>query len=67
MVNGIARASMQMKSAQLSQSVSTSVMKMGMNQTKAQASDLMKMIDQNRKVMERAVNPHLGGTIDISV
>ena len=65
MINGIAKAAMEMKSAQLGQNVSTSVLKMGMNQTKEQAKDLMKMMEGSKQIMERSVNPHLGNTIDI--
>lgn len=67
MVNSIANASMQMKQAQLAQSVSTSVLKMGMNQSKSQASDLLQMIDDNRRAMEQSVNPHIGGNFDTRV
>lgn len=64
MVEGIASASMALSQAKFSQQVSTSVLKMGMNQSKTQAQGLLKMMESSRVAMERSVTPHLGGRFD---
>lgn len=63
----IAGLSMGLSQMKLSQEVGTSVLKMAMDSSKDQMVDFMKMVDQNVKLMESSVNPHLGGNIDLKL
>ncbi len=56
----IAALSMGLSQMQIAQEVSVSVMKMAIDTSEVQVADLTKM-------MEQSVNPHVGGTIDISL
>ena len=61
----IAALSMGLSQIKVAQEASISVMKMAMDSTKVQVVDMAKMIQANTKVMERSINPHIGGSIDI--
>ena len=61
----IAALSMGLSQIKVAQEASISVMKMAMDSTKVQAVDMAKMLQANTKVMERSINPHIGGSIDI--
>ena len=63
----IAALSMGLSQMKLQQEVSTSVMKMAMDQGTSQVADLTKMLDANTKMMEQSVNPHVGGNLDIKL
>ena len=56
----IAKLSMGMSQIKVRQQASLSVMKMAMESSKKENSQITKM-------MEQSVNPHVGGTIDIKV
>ena len=56
----IAALSMGLSQMQIAQEIGVSVMKMAMDTSEVQVADLTKM-------MEQSVNPHVGGTIDISL
>ena len=56
----IAALSMGLSQMKISQEVGTSVLKMAMDTSEGQMADLTKM-------METSVNPHVGGSIDISL
>ncbi|KNF09641.1 hypothetical protein CLPU_2c00920 [Gottschalkia purinilytica] len=49
------------------QQANLSVMKMAMDNAKIQTTDLTQMIQQNTKMMEQSVTPHIGGNIDINI
>lgn len=57
----IAALSVTMHQADLMQSASVAVMKMAMDTAVEQANNIQQLL----QAMERSVNPHLGGTIDI--
>ena len=61
----IAALSMGLSQIKVAQEASISVMKMAMDSTKVQVVDMAKMLQSNTKVMERSINPHIGGSIDI--
>ena len=61
----IAALSMGLSQIKVAQEASISVMKMAMDSTKVQAVDMAKMLQANTKMMERSINPHIGGSIDI--
>lgn len=56
----IAGLSMGLSQMKIAQEASTSVLKMAMDTSEEQMADLTKM-------METSVNPHVGGSIDISL
>lgn len=56
----IAALSMGLSQMKISQEVGTSVLKMAMDTSEGQMADLTKM-------METSVNPHIGGSVDISL
>ncbi|WP_110942986.1 YjfB family protein [Inediibacterium massiliense] len=56
----IAALSMGLSQMKVAQQSSVSVMKMAMDTSKEQMSDLTKM-------MEQSVNPHIGGSIDLKL
>lgn len=56
----IAALSMGLSQMKISQEVGTSVLKMAMDTSEGQMADLTKM-------METSVNPHIGGSLDISL
>lgn len=61
----IAALSMGLSQIKVAQEASISVMKMAMDSTKVQVVDMAKMLQANTKVMERSINPHIGGSVDI--
>lgn len=61
----IAGLSMGLSQMKLAQEVSVSVMKMAMENGENHMNDLLQMIDQNVKIMEQSINPHIGGSIDL--
>lgn len=56
----IAALSMGLSQMKLSNEVSTSVLKMAMDNSMGQMEDLTQM-------MEQSVNPHIGGSLDIKL
>ena len=56
----IAALSMGLSQMKISQEIGTSVLKMAMDTSEGQMADLTKM-------METSVNPHIGGSVDISL
>ncbi len=56
----IAALSMGLSQMKISQEIGTSVLKMAMDTSEGQMADLTKM-------METSVNPHIGGSLDISL
>lgn len=63
----IAGLSMGLSQMKVAQQVSMSVLKMAMNASQVQMEDLLQMVQQNAKMMEQSVNPHIGGKIDIKL
>lgn len=62
----IAAMSIILNQAKVQQQVSISVIKMAMNTGRTQMNDMVQMIQENTKIMEQSLNPHIGGNIDIS-
>ncbi len=60
----IAVMSTMLSQAKVQQQASISVMKMAMNAGKTQMNDMVQMVEQNTKMMEQSVNPHVGGNVD---
>ena len=63
----IAALSMGLSQMKVAQEASMSVMKMAMGKSENQMVDLLKVLDTNTRVMEQSVNPHVGGSIDITL
>lgn len=63
----IAALSMGLSQMKVAQEASMSVMKMAMDSAEAQAIDLTQMLEVSTKMMEQSINPHIGGSIDISL
>lgn len=63
----IAALSMDLKQVQLQQAVGTAVLKMAMDSSRDNANMLTKVFAASAKVMEQAVNPHLGARLDVTV
>ncbi|WP_017756419.1 YjfB family protein [Calidifontibacillus oryziterrae] len=64
----IAIMSMSLSQSQLGQQVSLAVMKKAMNQAEVSADGLTKMLESaNVSAIQRAAQPHLGGTIDLKL
>lgn len=63
----IAALSIGFSQMKLAQEVSISVMKIAMDTSEAGVTDLLQVLDANTKIMEQSVNPHIGGSIDISL
>lgn len=61
----MAALSIVLNQMKIAQEASISVMKMAMDSTKVQVVDMAKMLQANTKIMERSINPHIGGSIDI--
>ena len=59
--------SMVLSQMKVSQQANISVMKMTMDSEKTQMKDMVQIVDQNTKMMEQSVTPHLGKRIDISL
>jgi hypothetical protein len=63
----IAAASVNMSQMQLAQQVNTSVMKLAMDNSKQQATEIANLMKAQTNSMERSVTPYLGGSIDTRV
>lgn len=63
----IAALSMGLSQMNLAQEVGVSVLKMAMDTGEQGMNDLLQMVDGNVQIMERSINPHLGGNIDIKL
>lgn len=63
----IAALSMGLSQMKVAQQASISVMKMAMDSGQTQMNDMVQMVQENTKMMERSVNPNLGKNLDISV
>lgn len=50
---------------QIALEVQTSVKKMAMDSSKQQSDAMTQMMNHETQLMERSVNPHLGGSIDV--
>lgn len=63
----IALLSTALSQMKIQQQASLSVMKMAMDASKTQSSELFKMAESNTKMMEQSVNSHIGGNIDTKI
>lgn len=63
----IAALSMGLSQMKVAQEASISVMKMAMDTGKTQMNDMVQMVQQNTKMMEQSVTPHLGSNLDIKL
>jgi hypothetical protein len=63
----IAAMSTMLSQAKVQQQASISVMKMAMDTGKTQMNDMVQMVQQNTKMMEQSVTPHLGSNLDIKL
>ncbi|AOY75674.1 YjfB family protein [Clostridium formicaceticum] len=63
----IAALSMGLSQMKVTQQASISVMKMAMDAGQTQMNDMVQMVQENTKMMEQSVNPHLGKNLDISL
>jgi hypothetical protein len=63
----IAALSMGLSQMKVAQEASISVMKMAMDTGKTQMNDMVQMVQQNTKMMEQSVPPHLGSNLDIKL
>lgn len=61
----IAAMSFSVGQQKVQQDLSTSVMKMAMNQMEDQGAALTDLMDVSRKTMELSVQPNLGANLDI--
>lgn len=63
--SAIAGMAMSMQADRLQQAVGTRVLKMQMDSAEVAASALIDMMKTSTQAMERSVNPHLGGMLDV--
>ncbi|MEW9124846.1 MAG: YjfB family protein [Thermotaleaceae bacterium] len=63
----IAALSMSLSQMKVAQQASISVMKLAMDAGQTQMNDMVPMVQENTKMMEQSVNPHLGKNLDISL
>ena len=63
----IAALSMSLSQMKVVQQASISVMKMAMDAGQNQMNDMVQMVQENTKMMEQSVNPHLGKNLDIKL
>lgn len=63
----IAALSMGLSQMKVAQEASISVMKMAMDAGQTQMNDMVQMVQQNTKMMEQSVTPHLGSNLDIKL
>lgn len=61
-IAGLSMSISQMKAAN---QLSVSVMKLSMDTAKNQGFEMVQMMQDNSKMLENSVAPHLGGSIDI--
>ena len=63
----IAAMSTMLSQAKVQQQASVSVMKMAMKSAEDSGQMIKELANNNTKMMEMSVNPHLGGNIDIKL
>lgn len=63
----IAALSIGLSQMKVAQQASISVMKLAVDSAKGQAVDMARMLEVNTRIMEQSINPHIGGSIDISL
>jgi hypothetical protein len=63
----IAALSMGLSQMKVAQQASISVMKMAMDAGQTRMNDMVQMVQQNTKMMEQSVTPHLGSNLDIKL
>ena len=63
----IVAMSTMLNQVKVQQQASISVMKMAMDTGRTQMNDMVQMIQENTKIMDQSVNPHIGRNIDISL
>ncbi len=63
----IAALSMGLSQMKVAQEASISVMKMAMDAGQTRMNDMVQMVQQNTKMMEQSVTPHLGSNLDIKL
>ena len=63
----IAAMSIMLSQAKVQQQASISVMNMVRDVGQTQMKDIVQMAQQNTKIMEQAVTPHIGKGIDVSL
>ena len=63
----IAGLSMSLSQMKATQQVSVSVMKLSMDTAKNHGSEMVQMIQNNTRMLEQSVTPHLGASIDIKL
>jgi hypothetical protein len=63
----IAAMSTMLSQASVAQQASISVMKMAIDAGQTQMNDMVQLVQQNTKMMEQSVTPHLGKNLDISL
>lgn len=61
----IAGASINLKTAQLQQTVTMSTMRMSLDNARDSSQVLLDMMKTNTQVMEKSVSPHLGKYLDV--
>lgn len=61
----IAALSTSLNQVKVNQEVDVSVLKMAMNSSEMQSTELIKMLEANTKLIEHMMNPHLGGNVDV--
>lgn len=63
----IAGLSMSLSQMKTAQQVSISVMELSMDTSKNSGSEMIRMIQDNTKLLENSVTTHLGGSLDIKL
>jgi hypothetical protein len=63
----IAAMSIVLNQGKVQQQASLSVMKMAMNTSEIQMNDLVQMMQENAKIMEQSIQPHLGSNLDVKL
>ncbi len=61
----IAAMSMGLSQMKLANEVSTSVMKMAMESGQTKMDDMLRIVQDNTKMLEQSVSPNLGANLDI--
>lgn len=63
----ISTMSTMLSQAKVKQEASISVMKMAINSFESSSQSIKSFADNNTKIMELSINPHIGGSIDIKL
>ncbi len=63
----IAAMSVMLNQAKVVQQASISVLKMAIDTGKTQMNDIVQIVQENTKMMEQSINPHLGKNIDVNL